>query len=396
MKSLYVCYDGLLDPLGQSQVLPYLFELVKRGHTFTIISFEKEDHSAKEKQDLKRTLNDAGIQWVQLTFRFGKWALLKRIFSGIFAIRQSSRRFQPDIVHLRGFMATTLYMLSGVGLPHLYDFRGFALGEWTDIKKLKVGSLPYKLLKIIDQKAVRDAVGLVVLERAAEVLLRQTYPVSQVPLKVIRTSTNVTLYKPRTSLLSDDTSKSLRFVWLGGARSPYRPDLALKFIQNIMAHGVDCTIDFLNERDHFQIDSAASDLSFPREKMKVFKLEQSKIPQALEQYHAGLVFLDTSPWRRVCSPTKVGEYLAAGLPVIALNGIDTLTALGRDSKCALLVEGQELDSGFSSLRANNIVAFISQPGIGADCQLLARNEYSLEAAATTYSQLYQEIEGGLR
>ena len=40
---LYLSYDGLTDPLGQSQILPYLAGLSEAGYTITIISFEKPD-----------------------------------------------------------------------------------------------------------------------------------------------------------------------------------------------------------------------------------------------------------------------------------------------------------------------------------------------------------------
>ena len=37
---LYISYDGMTDPLGQSQVLPYLSGLSKEGYSFHLISFE--------------------------------------------------------------------------------------------------------------------------------------------------------------------------------------------------------------------------------------------------------------------------------------------------------------------------------------------------------------------
>ena len=40
-RVLYISYDGLLDPLGQSQVVPYVRELARRGVALTVISFEK-------------------------------------------------------------------------------------------------------------------------------------------------------------------------------------------------------------------------------------------------------------------------------------------------------------------------------------------------------------------
>ncbi len=44
---LYLSYDGMTDPLGQSQVLPYNKGLSKKGVYFHLISFEKQDRFSK-------------------------------------------------------------------------------------------------------------------------------------------------------------------------------------------------------------------------------------------------------------------------------------------------------------------------------------------------------------
>ena len=41
MKVVYVSYDGALDPLGSSQVRPYLEGLAGRGVALSLVSFEK-------------------------------------------------------------------------------------------------------------------------------------------------------------------------------------------------------------------------------------------------------------------------------------------------------------------------------------------------------------------
>lgn len=38
---LYLSYDGMTDPLGQSQVLPYLTMLRKKSYNISMISLEK-------------------------------------------------------------------------------------------------------------------------------------------------------------------------------------------------------------------------------------------------------------------------------------------------------------------------------------------------------------------
>ena len=40
-KVLYITYDGILEPLGQSQVLNYL-EKLSEDHEITLMSFEKK------------------------------------------------------------------------------------------------------------------------------------------------------------------------------------------------------------------------------------------------------------------------------------------------------------------------------------------------------------------
>ena len=38
---LFISYDGLLDPLGQSQILPYIMGIVKHTKPIHVLSFEK-------------------------------------------------------------------------------------------------------------------------------------------------------------------------------------------------------------------------------------------------------------------------------------------------------------------------------------------------------------------
>ena len=46
---LYITYDGLLEPIGQSQILKYIVHL-SDDHNFTILSLEKESDLAEEKK----------------------------------------------------------------------------------------------------------------------------------------------------------------------------------------------------------------------------------------------------------------------------------------------------------------------------------------------------------
>jgi hypothetical protein len=67
-RVLYISYDGMTDPLGQSQVLPYLSALASQGYKFTIVSFEKSNASKKRKDIILRITAAAAICWKPLLF----------------------------------------------------------------------------------------------------------------------------------------------------------------------------------------------------------------------------------------------------------------------------------------------------------------------------------------
>src|SRR5712664_5000809 len=71
-RALFISYNGMLDPLGQSQVIPYLRELSKRGVRFTLLSFER-DHAytragLEQSADLRQELAESEIDWHWLPY----------------------------------------------------------------------------------------------------------------------------------------------------------------------------------------------------------------------------------------------------------------------------------------------------------------------------------------
>ncbi len=63
-KILYISYDGILEPLGNSQVLKYL-EHLSQKFEITLISFEKynlKDFN-NEFPKMKKHCKDIGIDW---------------------------------------------------------------------------------------------------------------------------------------------------------------------------------------------------------------------------------------------------------------------------------------------------------------------------------------------
>ncbi|MEO7923978.1 MAG: glycosyltransferase [Chitinophagaceae bacterium] len=134
-KVLYVSYDGMTDPLGQSQVLPYLRGLTKEGYQFTILSFEKPTAFEKFGGLIQSICDTAGIKWVPLVFHTSPPVLSKiydryKLFS---TAKRLHREKKFDLLHCRSYIAAELGLQfkKKLGIKFLFDMRGF----WADEKK---------------------------------------------------------------------------------------------------------------------------------------------------------------------------------------------------------------------------------------------------------------------
>ena len=386
---LYITYDGLLDPLGSSQILPYILGLAQAGYRFTILSFEKIDRDPKRIRELADQLKARSIYWVHLPFIRGRFQGVLRMLRGAKAVRQIAKEEPFALAHMRTIVPAVIYKLALVRRPFVYDIRAFS-GQWVDGGRLSGGSPAYRFLAWLEDRLIRDAAGLVVLDQSGADYLRDTYKrLSHV--KVIPTSTDLRGSYADQGAFKTQPSSQVRFVFLGGARFPYLPLEALQFVQALLVQGCDCSVDFINERDHAFVKHACQRVGFPRDRFRLFSLPPEEVHARLSSYDCGLVFITVGPWIRMSSPTKIGEYLAAGLHVVGLRGIAALDRLAAQSSCVDVLAPFERGCQLSSQQAAELVARIQTPSRPAEAQQLAQKHYDRAKAVAEYVDLYQQV-----
>ena len=79
-KIIYITYDGVLEPLGQSQVLKYISKS-NYNKNILLLSFEKEKNFTNKKNldYTKNIINDANIKWEYFFYSNKFWILSKII-----------------------------------------------------------------------------------------------------------------------------------------------------------------------------------------------------------------------------------------------------------------------------------------------------------------------------
>ena len=68
---LYISYDGVLQPLGYSQIVRPLLGLAKAGFRYVLLSFERASdlENATHRAQVAKALNEAGIDWHPQRYR---------------------------------------------------------------------------------------------------------------------------------------------------------------------------------------------------------------------------------------------------------------------------------------------------------------------------------------
>ena len=129
---LFVSYDGMTDPLGQSQVIPYLAGLTKEGYTFTILSCDKPEKYKANKTYVEKLIAPYPIKWVSIPYH-KKPPVLSSVYD-FFKLKQTAKKLhfehKFDMVHTRPGLPqlVALYLKKKLGIKFLNDIRGF----WAD------------------------------------------------------------------------------------------------------------------------------------------------------------------------------------------------------------------------------------------------------------------------
>jgi glycosyltransferase involved in cell wall biosynthesis len=387
MKVIYVSYDGALDPLGASQVVPYLIGLAARGVTISLITFEKPKRWAHglARDETRRRLEASGIQWRPLRYhkRPRLAGTLWDVIAGSRAIAREASVLGPALVHCRGDIATTMtrwaHLPSSIRI--LYDVRGLFSDERVESGSWRRGSIVDRVVRGMEAANLRRADGVVVLTRHAAETLRQrrfSLPV----LRVIPTCTDVGTFKPRTR----GQKPEFGLVYSGSLGTWYMADEMAAFARQA-ADAVPGRTLFLTT-DPEQIKQ----LELMPEQAEIRTAQPEAVAEWLSRATALLFFIKPMPSKRASCPTKFAEGLASGLPIVCNRGIGDLDDIIEREGVGILVDG--FSDGDYVTAAARLRRLLRDPDLPERCRRLAEMRYSIDLGIDAYRSLYDELAPG--
>ncbi|HEY6403036.1 MAG TPA: glycosyltransferase family 4 protein [Blastocatellia bacterium] len=402
MRALYLCYFGLREPLVQTQVLPYLRELVRGGVGVHLLTFEPRGGRAWdgwERKEWRTRLESQGIQWRSLDYH--KWpslpATLYDIAFGALTAIRLVRREEIDVIHARGYVPAAMGALAKwlAGGKLIFDIRGFMAEEYVDAGVWPEGGLLYRLTKTAEKKLLKAADGFVVLtEKARKILFprdREGRPVEVIPCCV-----DAKRFRPFNKESRGPLRRKLNLegrrviIYIGSLGGWYLTDEMAELMA--LAHREDAStfLMVLTQSPPEMITGRLDALGVAQSDYLVKKVAPEDAPRYLKAADFAVSLIKPSYSKMSSSPTKIAEYLASGLPVITNAGIGDLDDLIAEDHVGVILDAFDRESYSRALEGIKVLSLDRR--IAERCRESARRRFDLAGVGgVRYRRLYRRV-----
>jgi glycosyltransferase involved in cell wall biosynthesis len=404
---LYLCYFGLREPLVQTQVLPYLYQLSRDGMRVSLLTFEPQFKTEWTPLDMEQTrarLAAKGIHWYQRPYHKSPSlpATLYDIAMGARLARRLVRSENVGVLHARGhvpaLMAALVKRLEK-SVRMVFDIRGFMPEEYTDAGVWPTDGYLYRGVKRVERFLFASSDAFVVLTQKARAILFPGYTDKDSkgrPIEVIPCCVDFQRFADAEKTSRESLRTELKvagrrvIVYVGSFGGWYMTDEMTEFLA--VAHKQDpATFSMILTQSPSQIViDRMRDLGISQQDFFVARVTPEEVPRYLRAADIAISFIKPCYSKQSSSPTKIAEYLASGLPVVCNTGVGDLDELIHKNCVGVLISDFSPDAYLQALR--EIDDLRRDKTLAERLRGVARMEFDLaDVGRTGYRRLYQRL-----
>lgn len=392
---LYISYDGMLEPLGQSQVLAYL-ERLAADYRIHLISFEKREDlwRAETRISVAERIARSGINWHPL--RYHRTPTVPAtgwdIFAGTAAALYLARRHDLSIVHARSYVAAVMALAVKrlLGAKFLFDMRGFWADERVDGGLWPAGGRLVKGAKATERRLLQAADHVITLTHASAAEIASfAYLGDAAPaITVIPTCADLNRFSPRPAHQDGFT-----FGYLGSAGTWYQFDETLACFRLISERLDSARMLIVNRGEHEYIEAKLAASGIARDQVELIAAEHAQVPDLIARMSVGAAVIKPAYSKIASAPTKLAEYLGCGVPCLGNIGVGDVEDILEGERVGVALRGfsnEDLTDGVSRL-----LALTREEGLRERCVSVAHKLFSLDGGVAAYDGVYRRLLGGV-
>lgn len=392
---LYISYDGMLEPLGQSQVLAYLNRLAvnRRIH---LISFEKPDDWANvaERERIANGIAGAGIVWHPLRYhkRPSALATLWDILCGITVGCWLVMRHQLGIVHARSYVSSVMALALKrlINVKYLFDMRGFWADERVDGGLWPRSGRMFRVAKGFERRFLLAADHVVSLTHAAvREMQRFDYLQGRMPpVTVIPTCADLARFTP---LPSERAGKGFILGYVGSAGTWYLFDETAACFAQLLRLQPDARFLIVNRGEHAYIRERLVAAGVPDTAVELTTATHAEVPRQMARMDAGVFFIKPVFSKQASAPTKLAEFLGCGIPCLGNSGVGDMAEVLEGERVGVALKAFDETSVTAAL--HQMLQLVADTTTSARCVAAAQRHFSLDEGVARYQAIYERIDG---
>lgn len=394
----------MTDPLGQSQVLPYLIGLSKTGYSFVILSFEKREKYIANKAKISEICTNNGIIWHPLMYT-------KRppVLSTLWDIYRMKRRayslhkqYHFNHLHCRSHISSLAgdYLKRKSNIPFIFDMRGFYADERVDGKiwniKNPIFKAIFQFFKKREKILLQNSVANISLTHAGKKIIHHWKGFENTPIDVIPCCAdqkhflrdNIDLKSKETWRIKLKMEESDFVIsYLGSIGTWYMADEMFQFFNHLLKYKPQSKFLIITTEPQSLIDDYRIKHDIPQDKIIVQSAKRDEVPTLIDLSNISIFFIKPVFSKQASSPVKMGEILAMGIPIIANAGVGDVDSIIEETNCGILVED------FSSDAYNKAIEQIDSY-VETDKSIFmkaSQRYFSLEEGIESYRKIYDKI-----
>jgi glycosyltransferase involved in cell wall biosynthesis len=400
---MFISYDGLLDTLGASQILPYIKPIARKQSGMVVLSFEKPDRFVRGHQAMAESLRDHGILWKPLRFTSGwgsvgkLWDLARMYFWGAWLVRQHG----VGVVHARGHPAAQIGLFAKrlLGSRLIFDCRGL----WVDERVDKGGwnmqnplhRLQYRYFKRVERNLFKHADQVVVLTHK---VIEEVVKLGAVPshkVTVIPCCADfehfplaTTAHKAQARQVTGIPAHAQVLGYLGSVGRMYMLDRFFRLFELAAKHNDACRALVITQDVEALREIMLHNLPATlHARVHIHPASRSEVPKVLPAMDVLVSFIQPSYARMAASPTKLAECFAVGIPAVCNDGVGDVARQIKSIGGGVIVD-PDSDTDLSEVvhKIDDVLAMG-----GERLRHAARLLLGLEVANERYGSVYSKL-----
>lgn len=363
----YVTIDSLSEGVGSSQITPLISRLSKSGLKINLISYEKTNPSS----ELIAYFESIGVEW---NFsNFGSNGLM----GGVERLNNLRKEIpKTSLIHARSDIPAVSAIASRQA-PVLWDVRSLWADQKVMIQKSPVNKTLYGIYRGLESISAGKSLGMSTLTSAVVPILEQRHQRLPLLRTVVPTAVDLDYFK-----LSPLMPAKPQALFSGTYNEYYDLYLSRLFMEEFRKH--------IAVETHWARPKESNKSYIGVGESKVFPSSQAGMANLIPHYSFGVAVckMDAGPSLAAAMPTKIGEFLACGRPIVVNKGLGDMDQFIEEFNAGVILDGTPTNLINGALKLANLLSDMETP---YRCRALAEKYFSMDLGADKYLNLYSQI-----